>query len=534
MTVSSERQQGVPLGATIGEAEETTARPAPLASVIELAPQESAVEGAAHLARVEGPRVLLVAPVGSVWSEADFELIARRAAGLGRAVGIVSRDGHVRARARAAGLQAYGSVRAAQRRLAETGTAMPSATRRRQALLQGYAPPPLDLRRQMAQRSPLAVALVAVSLLAATVGLALLAVATLPSGKVTLRPGRVDVASQAQVVARPGAKLDTAAQVIPARELEESLSLSGGAVTSGIRSEPGGKATGSVVFINKQAEPVTLPAGTPIETSGGTLMRFVTTETAVLPRGVGSSVRVAVEAAEPGPAGNVAAYTLNALQPSQALMAAVVNDMPMSGGTLRQEEYVTDQDVADMRASLEARLRGAAVGALRAQLGAGERLVADSLDVAVTNERLEVEPVQRTSASLTMTIRARALAYDPAAADALARQALEQRLPPGFRLLAGYDFTTAPDERVINDQAGPAVEFDIVTRGRAEAIVDRAAVRDAVRGLTPAAAVHTLGQQIALAEPATVSVGPDWVAEHWGRLPWLPIRTDVVVVGVGQ
>ena len=76
--------------------------------------------------------------------------------------------------------------------------------------------------------------------------------------------------------------------------------------------------------------------------------------------------------------------------------------------------------------------------------------------------------------------------------------------------------------------------FDIAAKGRAEAIVDRSAVRDAVRGLAPSSAVQALGQHFALAEPATVSLGPEWVAEHWGRLPWLPIRTDVVVVGEGR
>ncbi len=372
------------------------------------------------------------------------------------------------------------------------------------------------------------------SLVLATVGLGLLAVATLPSGKVTVKPARVDVDGQAQVVARPGAKQDTTAGIIPARLLEESMSLSGGAATSGIRSEPEGKASGTVVFINKQADAVKLPAGTPIETSGGTPVRFVTNETSVLPAGVGASARIAVTAAEPGPSGNVGAYTLNALEPSLALVAAAVNDTAMSGGTLRQEEYVTDQDVAELRASLEARLRGAAAGALRAQLGAGERLVADSLDVAVTNERLEVEPMRRTSASLSMTIQARALAYNPAAADAAARQALEKRLPTGFRLLPGYEFRTAPEERVVRDQAGPGVELGILAQGRAEAVVDRAVVRDAVRGLAPAAAAQVLGQRLALAEPASVSVGPEWVAEHWTRLPWLPIRTDVVVLDEGQ
>ncbi|MFN8498130.1 MAG: baseplate J/gp47 family protein [Anaerolineae bacterium] len=531
MTVSSERQQGVPLGAAIEQAPESATRPAPLASVIELSVEDSAVEAAGYLARVEGQRAILVIPPGSDWSEADIELIARRAVGLGLTVGLVSRESRLRAGAASAGLRAFGSVRDAQRRLAPREPALPKAATARQAVLRRYAPPALDLRRRTARRSPWAAAVAGVCLLAAALGLGLLAVATLPYGKVTVRPARMDVAAQAQVMARPGAKLDPTAQVIPARRLEESLSLSGGAATSGLRSQPEGKAGGTVVFINKQADPVTLPAGTPIETSGGRLVRFVTTQPAVLPAGVGSSVRITVTAAEGGPDSNVPPYTLNALQPSLALAAAAVNDAPMSGGTLRQEEYVTDQDVAELRASLLARLRGAAVGALRAQLGDGERLVADSLDVTVTNERLEVEPVSRNSASLGMTVRATALAYDPQAADAVARQALEKSLPNGFRLLGGYDFMPLPAERVIADAAGPGVTFDLAARGRAEANVDRAAVRDEVRGLTPPAAMQALGRRFALAEPAGVSLGPAWVAERWGRLPWLPIRTEVVVLG---
>ncbi|MFN8482036.1 MAG: baseplate J/gp47 family protein [Anaerolineae bacterium] len=533
MTVSSERQQGVPLGAAVGQTPEIAA-PAALPSVIELAYEDSAVEAAGYLARAQGPRVILAAPTGADWGEADFELIARRAAGLGVTVGVASRDGRVRGYARTAGLRAYDTVKDAQRRLAAQEPSLPPAASRRLAVLRGYAPPALDLRRPATRRSPWAAAAAAVCLLLAALGLGVLAVATLPYGKVTVRPARADVAAQAQVVARPGAKLDVGAQVIPARQLEESLSLSGGAATSGIRSEPDGKAAGAVVFINKQAEAVNLPAGTPIETSGGSLVRFVTTQPAVLPAGVGSSARVPVTAVEAGPSGNVLAYTLNALQPSMALAAAAVNDTPMSGGTLRQEDYVTDQDVAELRASLLARLRGAAVSALRAQVGEGERLVADSLDVTVTNERLEIEPVRRNSASLSTTVRATALAYDPQTADAVARQALERRLPAGFRLLGGYDFTPMPAERVIADATGPGIVFDIAAKGRAEAIVDRSAVRDAVRGLAPSSAVQALGQHFALAEPATVSLGPEWVAEHWGRLPWLPIRTDVVVVGEGR
>jgi hypothetical protein len=115
-------------------------------------------------------------------------------------------------------------------------------------------------------------------------------------------------------------------------------------------------------------------------------MSFRILDDVVLSGPAGTTTRVAVEADEPGPAGNVPAYSVIALDPRLALAVAVVNDQPMTGGSVRRVGTVTPAERDQLRDALLQQVQDEAQPNLLAELGQGEALVRGSLAIEVLDE----------------------------------------------------------------------------------------------------------------------------------------------------
>ena len=528
--------------------------------IIELAEQSYVTAVIHRVTHHEAQALALVMPHGMTWTEADFELLARRAAGVRKSLVIVSSDRALRARAHTVGLKTVASL---NHKLARGGwshppqsagygypagainatgaierTRWPVATRRRREQLTAGSPPPPPLTTGRPPHRALVVVTRAMILIFAMLsGLIVLGLglAALPSGSITLRPATQTVETTFEVVARSGVELDPRTAVIPARQVEVVLESKAEATPTGVRTEADQRASGFVQFLNRRSESIPIPFGALVETSGGTRVRFRTTQAAVLPAGVGVTLRVPIIAVEAGAHGNVPANTINALEPALALVAGVVNDTPTTGGTTRESAIVTEEDRQRLQRDLRAQLETEVVAALRAQLAQGERLALESLDFQVLSERWDRDPGRPDYAGLTLRLLARGLGYQPDLAGAVAPEALEKQAPSGFRLLSNHTgYVVADQERVSREAGAPSLRLWVRAWGTAVANIDRQAVRHNVRGLTPQTAIQTLSSTLSLAEPAWASVGPPWLAERWNRLPWLPLRIDVVVLGEGQ
>ena len=493
----------------------------------------SVVEAVRRVVYADTPVVILLVAEPCAWHAADLELLARRAAGVGRGVALVTPDPQLRQCAHAVGLAAFATQAEAERDWPKA-VAWPRQTRRRLDTLK-HPPNPPDLAvpwpitRRQRQLARLGVGAITLFALLALLGLG---AAAAPAGVITVRPETRIIVTSFEAQVRAGASLDAERRIIPARSLDISVETHGEATPTGVQVEVDSRASGTVQFINRRAEQVPIPYGALVETSSGTRVRFRTTQPTVLRGEVGATASVPIVAIEAGPSGNVPAYAINTLEPALALFMGVVNDAPTSGGSLRQQAVATDADREALRQALETRLSQEAVAGLRAQLAAGERLARDSVQVSVVGERWDSDRARPDYAGLTLRLRARGLGYDPHQAIALAEVALDQAAPADFRRLPETtSFTTTESERVLWEGDQPTIWFGVQSQAQARARVDRQVVQYAARGMTPADASRAVGALTHLAEPAWVTLNsPPWLTQRWGRLPWLPLRIDVVVL----
>lgn len=485
--------------------------------------------------------VVLFLPNEARWSEADFEWLARRAAQVGRRVAVVAANGATREAAIAAGLPTFRQVpQALSGSWRGQVSSWPTRTVGRAAEMRARPAPPRP-RARRPWRLPLAPRLLlAIPVAAAAVGLALLAVTSLPSGLVLVRPARQPVATTLNVTVATQAGADELG-VATGRWLEAATEGRLDVVAGG-GSEPGDeRATGSVAALNRRSEAVSIPAGAIVETTAGARVRFRLTEKVDLPAQVGATARAPIVALEAGSAGNVPAYAINAIEPSWAASVAVVNDRATEGGATRAQPVITNTDQDRARDELEARLRDEALAGVRAQLALGETLAEQTIRTSILSERFDLEPARRAEGTLSMRLRATALSYDPSRVEAAASRLLESQTPQGWRLVPEKTRLEVADRPRLTAVEGRQVLVPVAAQAERVALVNRDAVRNAVRGLTPAEAEKAAGRVVPLAEPAWVGLEPAWLMRLWQRLPWLPrrlpmlpARIDVVVLENGS
>ncbi|MGW5361457.1 baseplate J/gp47 family protein [Actinopolymorpha pittospori] len=149
----------------------------------------------------------------------------------------------------------------------------------------------------------------------------------------------------------------------------------------GIVRNPAQKATGTVLFTRRQPGPrVIVPVGTAVEDPAG--RRFLTTTAALLDEGT-TEGEAAVEASEPGVAGNVGANAVTVMPTPPGGVDSVTNPAPITGG---QEPEPDD--------ALRERARHALERAGNATMGAMEFAVRDVdgvEDVAVIDHSVDLD-----------------------------------------------------------------------------------------------------------------------------------------------
>ncbi len=490
--------------------------------ILELNPHDDTDSAREKLSWVKADRALLIWPRRGrlLQRRLDLVMLRRKAEEQGLELGLVTHDPRVRDHAARLHIPVFDSVdRLPEARWAvadERRTGPQRAERDEDFDLQ---PPETPSRRADRDLSP-RVRMVFFALGAAAV-LSLLAT-LVPSATLIVTPRTRSQRVTWSVELDPGLELASAeASRIPARRVRTEVTGSMRLGTSGLDRRPSSPARGEIVFGNLTDELQIVPAGTSVWSSGDPPQRFVTLERVVIPAGRGGQTAVEVEAAEPGPAGNVSAGSIEAVEGDLSLALEVSNPRALRGGASTYQPAVTISDVERLRKELTERLVNQAMVVMRDELGDGAALAASSLRIdRVVEESYDRNPGEiAASVALDLTLQASALAYDSADLRTLAAARAPHHQPPGWAQIPGslavqVNQTTGDQEQGVVVLLGASwTSFKSVPAGQ---------VRSVAAGADPTAIADDLEQVYDL-EDLNVRPRPGWLP----RLPWLAARIYV-------
>ena len=477
------------------------------------------------------PEVLLYVPKGCEALErnrVNLAVLRRWADNLSLRLGVVIEDRETRGLAREVGLLVLRSIEQGQ----QANLRLLDSRRRRH---QGLPPRPISSilpmratrpaagKRGRAWRRRVWATLLVTALLFAALGLGLLFL--LPSATVTLEPTHEPVQASMEIVGVAGLDaISYGSAEVPARTAAVEREGTDKVATTARIDVPDGYAQGAVVFANKTTIPVTITKGTVVRTSTGENVRFYTVADVRLPGELYGTVRVGVLAAEPGPRGNVLAFSINVVEGELAAQADVLNDARASGGTVRRMGTVDGEDKVRLRARLLEQLQEDAYSELTAGLTQSAFIPPDSLIITILNEGFDHNTGDMADElGLTMRVKVSGLAIDTADGEELLLRLLEQRMKPGYHLVTSS--ATFRRENLLEATPEKA-RFEMSVRAAAAPAIDTQAVGRAIAGQTVPAAISKLSRQFTLESEPRIELSSSFLQ----RLPWWPARIRVQVV----
>lgn len=464
----------------------------------------------------------------------DLLLLHRHAHKLGANIALVTEDAEVRDHAQELGLPVFRSIQASRHGRWRSRAPRRAPERRR--------PPPDILALKPPGADPLMATLwptlqemglpaqakeiIRQATLAIGLGAVLLLVYfLLPSATITLTPATQPINTTIEIVADPTLEQPDTAGFVPARVARMEVGDSGFMPTTGERNVASERATGAVVFTNLLGGPAVIPQGTGLRTTGGTPVRFITTQAVNIEGRLGATVSVEIKAVDPGPAGNVTGGQINAIDGPLGLQLSVTNPTPTEGGSAEPQAAVTEDDRLRLHNQLLDQLQQTALGRIEDQLKPGEFLIPDSMTVtqviAETYDRAVGEPANVLNLALRIAVTGIVVKEDDIRF--VAQTALGREVPSGSTLLPeGTTFERSPLATVDDD--GRA-HFTVTATGASVARLDYQAIHQMIRGQSVAAARTRLQAAWPLAQPPQINVFPPWP----GLLPWMDFRIQIKV-----
>ncbi len=355
------------------------------------------------------------------------------------------------------------------------------------------------------------------------------AVVLLPEATVTITPVTQPVETELIVKADPNVdSVNFQERTFPARVDQIELDLFGEIDTVETELASRGLAGGQVVFINRTDDEQTIPISTTVSTSTGQPVEFLTVQTVTIPAGVGAITSTGVVAAQPGPSGNVSTGQINRFaNPSFGRLTRVVNEQPIGGGTLEPAKIVVNDDKPRLDAHLRQMVQQEGLLQLQNSLGEQEFVSPQSVQVIVLDvqyQEFSGDFSDTFGGEMQAVVRATVIGgYN---ANRLALAALEAQVPPGYELdLEGLNFGAG---EILDIQDG-VVTFRIFADGQALPVIDGHEVADDIAWLPVGEAQALLSQQYQLATIPGVDLNPDWLVGLLGRLPFAPLRINVII-----
>lgn len=363
--------------------------------------------------------------------------------------------------------------------------------------------------------------------LALVAGLMAVAVVLIyPEGQVAVVPATELITADLLVRANPEAdRIDYTDLDIPARLVQVEIREMGRIPPTATEDMPAEKAQGTVTFVNRTNQEITIPISTTVSTSSGTTVRFMTVQTSTVPAAFNAVTQTQVIAIDPGPIGNVAPGQINRIpDPGLERQVTVINEAATSGGTLAPAGIVTRADKDRLQAIVLQQIQQEGYSRLLEGLAEQEFIPPESLIVIPLDAAYDPNLDGEVTSELTLEMRAvvRGTAIAGQNANQLALAALQAKVPPNYRLdPRSLEFVAGE----IVDVENRAVSFRVNAAGVATAQIDERQVATDVRGLPLEEAIRTLRQRFPLAQEPVVAVEPDWL----GRLPFFAFRIAVDV-----
>lgn len=489
-----------------------------------------------RIATAQSPRVILVVPWDSpvLRKSVDLQIVRRFAETSKIEVAIVSTESDIRTAAREAGLPAFRSVEAAQRKTRwhklideedELVPWQPSPRKKREARRAAVERDQADAqarRRHPAWRA-IKYGLVVIVLIV-LIGAAF---AIIPHAEIVFVPRSTQIIASINVVADPVAtSVDPIIAHVPAITVTTTVRDQKTVPTTGKKGIPDTRASGTVIFVNQLNTPVRVGQGTAVRTSAtGQAIRFIVTQDVEVPGGIGAQAEGRVEAVEPGFAGDVPANMINEIEGVAALAVRVSNPAPLEGGGEKEVRSVDPADRDTAREQLATILRDDAIKQFQAQLAPGEFLIPESLSGAILEDTFDHEVTEQADdLTLLMRVQYTALKVASENANSLVYTAMENQAPPGYELIPeGMAFQRGEASAVPDSES--LYRFSMQGIGYAAANLDIARATRQIAGQPIDEARDHLKQVLPLKKDPQITIYPDWFP--W--VPWLSFRIHTEV-----
>lgn len=487
-----------------------------------------------RLSFLRGKSVLLIWPEEgtALTRKLDLVLVQREAMRRAIRLAIVTHDPQVIQNARELNISTFETIGASQRGRWKRGRTKVFANRwqKPESELDPQDLMSVASRVRTAPRLPLPLALRFLLLLTVIGAVAAVAYFLLPGATVTIRVASISVSAESVVTASTSAQsVDVEQGIIPARLQPVEIQETGTRETTGVQDLSDTFASGTVVFINRTDRTIDIPAGTIVQTTAGTPIRFITVADTQLPAGNDQRAEAPIEAAadSSGTRGNVDAGLINAVSASWSADVTVTNLLPTSGGDDRVLPVVTETDRDRLRGAVRQQLFARALGELQRAVTAPEFVIEETLRIREERD----EWVQYSAAvgeiadSITLDLRAivdsvvvNARFGERVAFAGLGRELRGRAIDP-----ATIEYTRGSVTNIADDGT---VTFNMTASAVVTAQIDTALIARGVVGMTPGEAQAYIASVAALASEAEIEIQSPWGGD---RLPLLPLRISVVV-----
>ncbi|MGD8403532.1 MAG: baseplate J/gp47 family protein [Anaerolineales bacterium] len=467
------------------------------------------------------PRILLVWPKSEriALRPLDLKVLQRHAAALGAQLGLVTRHRAIRREAHAQGIPVFKSTGQAQRAPWPERTLHKKRVRRRPR--QNLR----EIREQIRAGKDGWDSRLVVRIGFFTLGvLAVLVLASLfiPRAQITVTPETEVQSVTLPILADPSLNSVFITGSIPSRELQVVVDGEGQSEATGRMPVPESRAEGLVTFRNLTEEPVTIPAGTVLTSTGLPGVRFVTVGTGDLEGGLEATLDLPVESESPGANGNVDAGAIQAIEGNLGLLVTVTNEESTRGGRNRLADAPTERDHTRLREELLTELETQALREMEALLAQDDQLFKDTLNAEDILEETYDPPLGQPGNSLNLSMRVTFTAWYASGDDLteLASTVLNASKPDGFVASEEPMSFEALNEQQ-TDSKGITHWVTRVSRNLVRQ-TDENAITTLVQGRSLAIAQAQL-KALDTPDPPEIQLIPEW----W---PWMPLIPFNIIV----
>jgi hypothetical protein len=278
-----------------------------------------------------------------------------------------------------------------------------------------------------------------------------------------------------------------------------------------------------VTFRNLTEEPVRIPSGTVLTSTGLPGVRFETTEAGEVEAGLKATIDLPVRAEKAGVTGNVEAGTIKAIEGNLGLLVTATNAEPTTGGRDRMMNAPSEGDLSRLHDYLLAELEQLASSEMKAMLAPGDQIFSDTLKVEQVLEEKYDPPLGQPNSKVELSMRVEFTASYASEGDLteLADTVLSASLPEGFvAAQTSLDFEPASPQQT--DEKGVTRWMVKVSRPL-EKQVNAIEIIPLVQGRSMAAARAQLEENLDLPNSPEIRLKPAW----WPWLPLIPFNITV-------